>query len=119
METYIVRVNGKTYEVEVEKQGEQTVQDIKPVQKPPSSKMPSGQEVTYGTSGKVWKVVQTEGAQVKKGDTIMILEAMKMEIPIVSPFDGTIETILAAEGDSVEAGQPAAVVAYEGKLVTA
>ena len=45
----------------------------------------------------------------------MILEAMKMEIPIVSPFDGTIETILAAEGDSVEAGQPVAVVACEGK----
>ena len=56
---------------------------------------------------------------MKKGGTIMILEAMKMEIPIISPFDGTIETILAAEGDSVEAGQPVAVVACEGKLATA
>ena len=119
METYIVKVNGKTYEVEVEKQGEQAVQSIEPVKNSSPSKMPSGQEVTCGTSGKIWKVVQTEGAQVKKGGTIMILEAMKMESPIVSPFDGTIETILAAEGDSVEAGQPVAVVACEGKLATA
>ena len=105
METYIVRVNGKTYEVEVEKQGEQTVQDIKPVEKPPSSKMPSGQEVTCGTSGKVWKVVQSEGAQVKKGDTIMILEAMKMETGISAAIDGTVEAVYAQPGDVVQAGQ--------------
>lgn len=67
METYIVKVNGKTYEVEVEKQGEQAVQSIEPVKNSSPSKMPSGQEVTCGTSGKIWKVVQTEGAQDEKG----------------------------------------------------
>ena len=46
METYIVKVNGKTYEVEVEKQGEQAVQSIEPVKNSSPSKMPSGQEVT-------------------------------------------------------------------------
>ena len=104
METYIVKVNGKTYEVEVEKQGEQAVQSIEPVKNSSPSKMPSGQEVTCGTSGKIWKVVQTEGAQVKKGGTIMILEAMKMENEISAPQDGTIASIDVRKGDTVNSG---------------
>ena len=56
METYIVKVNGKTYEVEVEKQGEQAVQSIEPVKNSSPSKMPSGQEVTCGTWAKFGKL---------------------------------------------------------------
>lgn len=119
METYIVKVNGKTYEVEVEKKDTAVVQSIRQTKTIPAEKSSSGEEISCGTSGKIWKLVKNEGASVKKGDTIMILEAMKMEIPIVSPFDGTISQLLIAEGDSVEAGQTVAVVDCEGKLATA
>lgn len=63
-----------------------------------------------GTAGKVWKVVQKAGAQVKRGDSIVILEAMKMEIPVVAPEDGTIGEILVAEGQAVESGQTVATI---------
>ena len=51
------------------------------------------------------------GDNLKKGDTILILEAMKMEIPVVAPKDGQLTSITAAEGDSVESGQSVATIA--------
>ena len=48
---------------------------------------------------------------VKSGDTVIILEAMKMEIPVVAPKDGTVSSIVVKEGDSTTAGQ---AVAYIG-----
>ena len=55
-------------------------------------------------SGKVFKVEASAGQSVKAGDTIVILEAMKMEIPVVAPQDGTIAGIDVAVGDTVESG---------------
>ena len=54
--------------------------------------------------GKVLAVKASAGQAVKKGDVILVLEAMKMENDIVAPQDGTIATINAAAGDSVESG---------------
>ena len=54
--------------------------------------------------GKILAVKASVGQAVKKGDVILVLEAMKMENDIVAPQDGTIATINAAAGDSVEAG---------------
>ena len=124
MDTYIVRVNGKTYEVEVEKKGATSVENILPVkgleaQKPQSANTGTGEEITCGASGKVWQIVKKEGDSVKKGETMIILEAMKMEIPIVSPFDGTVGQIMVSEGEAVEAGQTVAVVAPEVEKATA
>ena len=126
METYIIRVNGIEYEVEVEKKENgqpaasgQTVEAAQPAPKQaqqavkPAAKASaaSGTSVTCGTAGKVWKVVASEGADLKKGDTILILEAMKMEIPVVMPSDGRVAAIQVSEGDSVEAGQTVATIA--------
>lgn len=116
METYIIRVNGFEYEVEVEKKAAGTAAPA--AQAPKASSAPqaapkaaaAGKPVATGTAGKVWKIVQKAGAQVKRGDSIVILEAMKMEIPVVAPEDGTIGEILVAEGEPVESGQTVATI---------
>lgn len=117
METYIVRVNGTEFEVEVEKVGSDTAPGFAatpaPAAKPAAKKAAggSGEPVVCGTAGKVFKVVAKEGDAVKSGDTVIILEAMKMEIPVVAPKDGTVSSIVVKEGDSTTAGQ---AVAYIG-----
>ena len=63
-----------------------------------------GLEVKAGAAGKVFKIEANVGQAVKKGDVIMILEAMKMENEVVAPQDGTVASINVAAGDSVEAG---------------
>ena len=129
METYIIRVNGFEYEVEVEKKAEGAgaatpavaiggAGGSSPAPKAAPAPAPkaapkaaaAGKPVATGTAGKVWKVVQKAGAQVKRGDSIVILEAMKMEIPVVAPEDGTIGDILVAEGQAVESGQTVATI---------
>lgn len=60
--------------------------------------------VTAPMPGKILAVKASNGQAVKKGDVIMVLEAMKMENDIVAPQDGTIASINAAVGDSVEPG---------------
>jgi biotin carboxyl carrier protein len=58
----------------------------------------------------VWKVIKAEGDAVAEGDTLVILESMKMEIPVLSESDGTIVTIAVNEGDVVQEGDLIAVV---------
>ena len=119
METYIVRVNGTEFEVEVEKVGSDTAPTFAataPAAPAPKAAAPKkaagkGEPVICGTAGKVFKVVAREGDAVKSGDTVIILEAMKMEIPVVAPKDGTVSSIVVKEGDSTTAGQ---AVAYIG-----
>lgn len=127
METYIIKVNGYTYEVEVEKKGAGSssasaapaAQSVPaapaPVQAAQATATPAaggqaGEPVETGTAGKIWKIVQKAGAEVKRGDSIVILEAMKMEIPVVAPRDGKVGEILVAEGDAVESGQAVATL---------
>jgi len=58
----------------------------------------------------VWKIEATAGAQVAEGDVLLILESMKMEIPLLAPRDGRVVRILVAEGDQVREDQPAVVL---------
>ena len=114
METYIVRVNGTEYEVEVEMvrgaPAAAPAAAAAPKAAPAAKKAAgSGTAVTTGTAGKVWKVVAAEGDAVKSGDSIVILEAMKMEIPVVAPCDGTVSSIVVSEGEDLASG---ATVAY-------
>ena len=116
METYIVRVNGTEYEVEVEMVGggapaaAPAAAATAPKAAPAAKKAAgAGTAVTTGTAGKVWKVVAAEGDAVKSGDSIVILEAMKMEIPVVAPCDGTVSSIVVSEGEEIASG---ATVAY-------
>ena len=59
----------------------------------------------------VWKVVAEVGATVAEGDELIILESMKMEIPVTAPENGTLAEMRVAEGDSVAEGDVLAVVA--------
>lgn len=61
-------------------------------------------------AGNVWKVMMSAGDKVNEGDVIMILESMKMEIPVEAPADGTLEQVLVAPEDQVEEDQLLAVV---------
>ena len=56
-------------------------------------------------TGTVWKVLVKKGDEVEEDDEIMILESMKMEIPVESPVDGTVAEICIAEGDAISEGQ--------------
>lgn len=60
-------------------------------------------------SGKVWKVEKTTGQVVADGDVVLIVESMKMEIPVEAIGAGTV-TVLVAEGDMVQEGQLVAMV---------
>ena len=66
--------------------------------------------VKAGVTGKVFKIEVAEGQTVTRETAIIILEAMKMEIPVVANADGTIRQILVGVGDPVEAGQVLAVI---------
>ncbi len=61
-------------------------------------------------TGKVWKIEKQIGDAVAAGEPIMILESMKMEIPIESPVDGIVQSVSVAEGESVNEGQVLAIV---------
>jgi acetyl-CoA carboxylase biotin carboxyl carrier protein len=67
-------------------------------------------EVKAELVGNLWKIVVEVGQQVEEDDTLMILESMKMEIPITTPVAGTVREIRVSEGDVVQEGQTVAVV---------
>ena len=104
---YTVVVNGKSYSVQVAK-GTQAIESIKEVspESSNSSKTTSGSiKVTSQTSGQVFKIVKSVGDSVEAGETIMILEAMKMEVEVAPLESGVIKSIEVSEGSSVVDGQ--------------
>jgi biotin carboxyl carrier protein len=123
MENYIVTVNGVSYEVQVEKADGSAAPAPAPVKAAPRAAAPKAAapkaaapaapkaaagagsvKITAGAAGKIFKIVAPVGTAVKKGDTVIILEAMKMEIPQVATEDGTVASIDVTEGQMVEAG---------------
>lgn len=119
MKNYTITVNGNVYNVTVE---EGTTAGAAPVVSAakaapapkaapaaaPKAAAPSGAagsvEVTASVPGKICKIEAAAGTAVKAGDTVLVLEAMKMEIPVVAPQDGTVASINVAVGDAVESG---------------
>lgn len=71
----------------------------------------SEQRVKTEITGKVWKIEVAVGDTVAEEDPIMILESMKMEIPVLAPVKGTVREILVGEGDAVTEGQAVAIIA--------
>ena len=67
-------------------------------------------EVEAQIAGNLWKIETTVGASVEEEDVLMIIESMKMEIPVEAPCDGTVAKICVAEGDSVEEGTVLAII---------
>ena len=67
-------------------------------------------EVRAEMVANVWKVLVNEGDQVEDGDTLVILESMKMEIPVLAEDSGTIASLKVAEGDVIQGGDLIAVI---------
>jgi acetyl-CoA carboxylase biotin carboxyl carrier protein len=67
-------------------------------------------QVRAELAGNVWKIVVKEGQQVSVDETLVILESMKMEIPVAAPQAGTVKKILVSEGQPVQEGDPLAEI---------
>jgi biotin carboxyl carrier protein len=67
-------------------------------------------EVRAEMVANVWKVVTAEGAEVSDGATLVILESMKMEIPVLAEEPGTVTKLAVAEGDIVQEGDLIAII---------
>ncbi len=112
MKNYRITVNGTAYDVAVEELGAGTVPAAAPVAAPApvaaAAPAASGAEgavkIVAPMPGKILAIKANAGQAVKRGDVVMILEAMKMENEITAPEDGTIAGINVAVGDSVESG---------------
>ena len=118
MKNYTITVNGNVYDVVVEegastgapapvapKAAPKAAPRAAPAAAPKAAAGAAGSvRVEAGAAGKVFKVEASVGQALKAGDTVVILEAMKMEIPVVAPQDGTVASIDVAVGDPVEAG---------------
>lgn len=61
-------------------------------------------EVEAHITGTIWKIETTVGAQVSEGDILVIIESMKMEMPVEAPADGKVVEIRCAEGQAVDEG---------------
>jgi urea carboxylase len=72
----------------------------------------AGHRVVAEISGSVWKVMVAEGAVVSAGDTLLVLEAMKMEFPVTAPLDGVVKGVHCRPGRAVNAGDP--LITIEG-----
>ena len=115
MKNYTITVNGNVYDVTVEEGGTGAAAPVAAAPKAapvaaaaPKAAAPAGGagavKIEAKAAGKVFAVEASVGQAVKKGDTVLILEVMKMETPVVAETDGTIASIDVAKGDSVEVG---------------
>ena len=124
MKNYTITVNGNVYDVVVEEGASSVAAPVAPAPAAPRAAAPApapaaapapapapaapkaagSVKIEAGAAGKIFKLEASVGQAVKAGDPVVILEAMKMEIPVVAPQDGTVASIDVAVGDSVEAG---------------
>ncbi len=104
MKKYRVNVNGTVFEVEIEEMtGAPAAPAAAPAPAAPAA--PAGDEkITAPMPGTILAVNVANGSAVKKGDVLMILEAMKMENEIMAPCDGAVTSVAVTKGASVESG---------------
>lgn len=116
IKVYKVKIGEKVYEVEIE-----SVTEVNGSISVPMAGKSEKTESTSSTSGVATKIEApmqglivsidvATGTRVKAGDTLLVLEAMKMENPIVSPIDGVIESITVNKGDTVDGGALVATI---------
>ncbi len=130
MRKFVISVNGNSYEVEVDEITEGGTNISRPVpivntpiSQPITKAAPAkavaspeptisvGQEVVESPMpGNIWKVLVAEGDMVKSGQTLVILEAMKMENELVAPRDGKVSKIMTSEGTSVNTGDKLVII---------
>ena len=108
MKIYKVKVNGKLYEVELEEVKENAASIAAPAAAaqaaPAAAPVAGGTKVPAPMAGKILEIKVATGAKVAKGDTIAILEAMKLENEIKSPAAGTVKAICVTKGAMVNNG---------------
>lgn len=120
MKNYTITVNGNVYDVVVEEgvsTGAPVAAPVAPKAAPvaapkaapvaapaPKAAGTGSVKVEAGAAGKVFKIEASVGQAVKAGDSIVIIEAMKMEIPVVAPEAGTVASINVNNGDAIESG---------------
>ncbi|ENM9335424.1 biotin/lipoyl-binding protein [Campylobacter upsaliensis] len=105
---FTVSVNGNKYHVELHAGFDKDV-NVKNVQKIPHNESVSENAIQAGISGNVFKILIKENDEIKKGQTIMILEAMKMEIEVQAQKDGIVEQICVGVGDAVSESDTLAI----------
>lgn len=115
MKSYTITVNGNVYDVTVEENGSVSAPTAAPrraaapaapapAAAPAAAGAAGSVKIEAGAAGKVFKIEASVGAAVKRGDTVLVLEVMKMETPVVAPQDGTVASINVSAGDMVESG---------------
>ncbi len=120
MKSYTITVNGNVYDVTVEEKAagsaaaSSAAQAAAPQPAPAPTPAPQpapaaaagagGINIEAGAAGKVVDIVAEPGTAVVRGDTVVILEVMKMETPVVAPEDGTVASIEVTKGQQVAAG---------------
>ncbi len=121
MKTYRLKLNNKIYEVDIEllrETADMTI--VEEAAAPAAATAPAvtpapaagdGEEVLAPLPGKVIDIKVNQGAQVKKGDILAILEAMKLENEIFAPCDGVVSHIKAMKGNNVNTGDCLLVLA--------
>ena len=106
MKKYKVNVNGTAYEVEIEEMTGAPA--AAPVAAAPAAPVPAasgvGESITSPMPGNILAVNVAAGDMVKKGQVLMILEAMKMENEIMAPRDGKVTAVAVTKGAAVESG---------------
>lgn len=116
MKNYTITVNGNVYDVTVEEgagsgsapvaAAPKAAPKAAPAAAPKAASAGAGSiRIEAGAAGKVFKIEASVGDSVKAGEAVVIIEAMKMEIPVVAPKDGTVASIDCSIGDACAAGQ--------------
>lgn len=113
MKKFTIKLLGVVYDITVEKRAIKKELKKEGSQKRFSNwyeEIQRDNVVVANMSSRVFQIAVSAGQSVKKGDTVAIIEAMKMEIPVLAPKDGVIESIEVKVGDRVDQGQVLAVI---------
>jgi len=106
MKKYMIKLNGKEYEVEIEEVTEEQMSPVISSASEPTPAVGNGEPVVAPMPGNILAIQVELGKRVKKGQTLVILEAMKMENEIVAPVDGVVTNIAISKGQTIETGAP-------------